>query len=383
MRRIAAAAAAVCLSGASWAPLVSGASSTTTSTVSPPTSQLACAETFVANWSVAKLANETVAVSINAMNVGALGPAARAGFGGILLFGSTAPSTMPAILGALQRERRDGVTTLVMTDAEGGGVERLTNTLAKIPWAQTMGKNLSSAQIVAEGTRLGESMIKAGLNVDLAPVADLDARAVEPGVLDADGYRSFSGDPARAASDVVAFERGLEAAGVLGVAKHFPGLGGSSMNTDYGAAHTLAWSTLQSSALLPFKAMLKTSALLMTSNASIPGLTPLPASISAVVMNYLRSTMGFGGLIMTDSLSAGALSARHLSVAQASVAALVAGADLVLAGGASSPSGALAQANATSLAIQDAAARHVLTLSELRVAAAQVVRARSTLTCPG
>jgi len=388
MRRYVAALVAACLGVAALATTEGSATSATSTTSSTPTTtppgtqaSLACAQKLVANWSVAKLANETIAVSMNAMNVGALGAAARAGFGAFLLLGSSAPAKLSGILSTLQRERRDTVRTLVMTDAEGGGVERLTNVLAKIPWAQTMGRNLSDAQITAEGRRLGATMLAQGLNVDLAPVADLDARAVMPGARDADGYRSYSGDPATAARDVVAFERGLEAAGVLGVAKHFPGLGGSSMNTDYGPAHTLVWATLQTSALIPFKAMAGTKAMVMTSNASVPGLTGLPASISPVVTKYIRSTMGFQGLIMTDSLSAGALSARHLSVAQASLAALQAGADLVLAGAGSSPSASIAQANATSLVIQNAVATQALSLTTLQDAAAQVVSVRSTLSC--
>ena len=362
-------------------PTTSTTGTTGTTTTQSQQTSLACAQKMVANWSVAKLANETVAVSMNAMNVGALGPAARAGFGAYLFLGSSAPAKFSGILSTLHRERRDGVRTLVMTDAEGGGVERMTNVLAKIPWAQTMGKNLSGAQITAEGKRLGKSMIAQGLNVDLAPVADLDARAVMPGARNPDGYRSYSGDPASAALDVVAFEHGLEAAGVLGVAKHFPGLGGSSMNTDYGPAHTLSWATLQTSALIPFEAMAKTKAMVMTSNASVPGLTSLPASISPAVTKYLRSTMGFNGLIMTDSLSAGALSARHLSVAQASLAALQAGADLVLAGAGPTPSASIAQANATSLVIQNAVATKALSLTTLQDAAAQVVNARTNLGC--
>ena len=359
----------------------SSSTTTTTLAATAPTA-LQCAARTVSTWSTAKQADEVVTVSINALNVGALGPAARAGFGAVLLFGSTAPSSLPAILATLQRERGDHVTTLVMTDAEGGGVLRLSNVLASIPWAQTMGKNLSNAQIQAEGARLGRSMVAQGLNVDLAPVADLDARAVFPGALDADGFRAFGGDSHVVAGNVVAFERGLESTGIRGTLKHFPGLGGASRNTDYGPAHTLSWATLQSAALVPYRvALQRTSAMVMVANASVPGLTSLPASIATPVMTYLRDVLGYQGLIMTDSLSAGALSARHLSVAQASVDALVAGADLVLAGNPTSPSAALAQASATAQAITRAVVAKTLPAATLAAAASQVVAARSVLSC--
>ena len=386
MRRIGATATVAVVLGSSLLVSAYGAASSTTRSTPPtaPGAALTCAEHMVATWSSTQLVDETVAVSINAMNVGALAPAARAGYGAILLFGNRAPTSLSAILRTLQRERADGVTTLVMTDAEGGGVERLGNVLAPLPWAQTMGKNLSDAQITAEGARLGRTMRGEGLNVDLAPVADLDARAVVPSATDADGLRAFGDVPATVSGDAVAFEMGLESAGVLGTIKHFPGLGGASMNTDYGPAHTLNWSTLTTSALSPYRAALAhTNAMVMVSNASVPGLTPLPASVSSVVMNYLRSTMHYGGLIMTDSLSAGALSARHLSVSAASVEALIAGADLVLAGNPTSPAAALVQANATANAIEAALADSILSRATLQLAAAHVVAARSSLNCAG
>ncbi|HEV7958120.1 MAG TPA: glycoside hydrolase family 3 N-terminal domain-containing protein, partial [Acidimicrobiales bacterium] len=176
---------------------------------------LLCAQQTVATWGVAQLANETISVSVEAPDIAAMAPAARAGYGGILLFGTTGPGNFAATVAQLQRETPNHHSMLVMTNQEGGGVERLTNLVATLPWAQTMGKNLTPVQITAEGLRVGRSMKAAGVNVDLAPVADVDGRAVEPGEQDPDGYRSFSGVPAQAAADVVAFARGLREAGVL------------------------------------------------------------------------------------------------------------------------------------------------------------------------
>ncbi|MGA7835262.1 MAG: glycoside hydrolase family 3 N-terminal domain-containing protein, partial [Acidimicrobiales bacterium] len=176
---------------------------TTTKTTTVPAA-LACARAVVSTWSVGRLANETISVSVNALNIAALAPAARAGYGGILLFGTTAPANFASTVATLQRETPDRYAMLVMTDQEGGGVERLTNLVATLPWAQTMGKNLTPAGITAEGLRVGRSMKLAGINTDLAPVADVDGRAVYPGEQDPDGFRSFSGVPAQAAADAVA-----------------------------------------------------------------------------------------------------------------------------------------------------------------------------------
>src|ERR1700689_2004273 len=165
-----------------------GASESRTSPTNLP-----CASQIVATWSTTQLANETIAIPVAATNIGALAPAARAGYGGILLFGSTAPASMPRVLATLQRERPGHYAWMVMTDEEGGGVERLTNLVGSFPWAQTMGKNLDAAQITAIARRVGTALSAAGVNTDLAPVLDVDARAQYPGEANPDGYRSFSG----------------------------------------------------------------------------------------------------------------------------------------------------------------------------------------------
>jgi beta-N-acetylhexosaminidase len=353
-----------------------------TTTTAVESANLACAEQIVSTWSVEQLANETISVSINGLQIGAMGPAARDGFGSILLFGTTAPANFAATVATLQRETPDHLAMLVMTDQEGGGVERLTNLVATLPWAQTMGKNLSTAQITAEGLRVGRSMEAAGINTDLAPVADVDGRAVDPGEQDPDGFRSFSGVPVKAAADVVAFAKGLGEAGVLAVVKHFPGLGGATSDTDYRPAATLPWTTLMTTGLVPFRSAINSGATaVMMSNASVPGLTSLPSSIAPVVYNYLRDQLGFGGLIVTDSLSAGALSAIHLGVPAASVKAITAGADMVLAGSPPSPAASLQLATETSSAIQQAETAGTLALSTLQSAAAQVLASVNTLSC--
>jgi beta-N-acetylhexosaminidase len=347
------------------------------------TSNLACATQIVNTWTLPALANETIAVPVYATNIGAMGPAARAGYGGLLLFGTTAPPTLAPILATLQRQRPGHYALVVMTDEEGGGVVRLTNLVGSFPWPQTMGKNLSAAQITQIGLRVGKKLIGAGVNTDLAPVLDVDGRAQEPGAANPDGYRSFSGDPATAATDGAAFMKGLNQAGVLSVVKHFPGLGYSTRNTDYGPASTLSWAKLQSTGLVPFKAAIANGATaVMMSNARVPGLSSLPAGLSPVVVRALRSTLGFGGLIVTDSLSAGAISALHLAEPAASVKALAAGDDLVLFGSPSSPSASLALAAKISTAIVNAVNAGTLSRATLVSAAAQVLAARNQLSCP-
>jgi beta-N-acetylhexosaminidase len=346
------------------------------------TTNLACANQIVSTWTTTQLANETIAIPVEATNIGALAPAARAGYGGILLFGATAPASMPQILATLQRERPGHYAWMVMTDEEGGGVERLTNLVGAIPWAQTMGKNLSPARITAIAKRVGAALSSAGVNTDLAPVLDVDGRAQYPGEANPDGYRSFSGVATVAATDGSAFMKGLQEAGVLSVVKHFPGLGYSTRNTDYGPAATLSWPKLQSTGLVPFRQAIADGATaVMMSNARVPGLSSLPAGLSPVVVKYLRTTLGFKGLIVTDSLSAGAISALHLAEPAATVTALEAGDDLILFGSPTSVAASLTLAAKISSAVVSAVTKGTLAKSTLVTAAAQDLAARNQLNC--
>jgi beta-N-acetylhexosaminidase len=348
------------------------------------TTNLACASQIVSAWTTTQLANETIAVPVEATNIGALGAAARAGYGGILLFGTSAPASMPQVLATLQRERPGHYAWMVMTDEEGGGVERLTNLVGSFPWAQTMGKNLKAPQITAIARRVGTALFSAGVNTDLAPVLDVDGRAQYPGEANPDGYRSFSGVASLSATDGVAFMKGLQQAGVLSVVKHFPGLGYSTRNTDYGSAATLSWAKLQTTGLVPFRqAIAEGATAVMMSNARIPGLSSLPAGLSPVAVQYLRTTLGFTGLIVTDSLSAGAISALHLAEPAASVMALAAGDDLILFGSPASVPSTLTLAAKISTTIVNAVTKGTLARSTLIAAAAQDLAARNHLICAG
>ena len=157
-------------------------------------------------------------------------------------------------------------------------------------WAPTM----SPAQIRQLVTAVALRMRAAGVTMDLAPVLDLD-NGVGPNNRDPDGTRSFSLNPSIAAADGVAFLQGLEAGGVIPVVKHFPGLGQASGNTDVAPATTQPWTALQHAGLVPFESAFAAGApVVMIANATVPGLSTLPASISPVVMTtVLRDQLGF------------------------------------------------------------------------------------------
>ncbi len=284
-------------------------------------------------WNLNTLAAQVVAVPVKGASLAAATPAVSAGAGGILLFGNM-PGDLKAQLASLTSHAPNGHPPFVMADEEGGDIVRLSGVVTSLNSARWMADHWSADRIQQAARSLGGEMKALGVNMDLAPVLDLDARATHPGSANPDGNRSFGINPDKTSDDGVAFAKGLQAADVVPVVKHFPGLGYATGNTDYQAAQTRPWSELQNAGLKPFEAAIKAGVpAVMTSNASIPGLTSHPASVSPEVTDFLRNKLGFKGLIITDSLSAEALVAdHHKTSADAAVAALMAGADLVLYG---------------------------------------------------
>lgn len=310
-------------------PTTHGATTTTVGTA-PPVTAAGCVA--LSGWSVARLAAETVAVPAEETDVAAARDEVAAGAGGVVLFGSWAPADLGAQLAGLRAAVPGGTGLWVMTDEEGGGIQRMANLVGSLPWPSYMGAYWSPARIRAEVYAVAARMAADGVNMDLAPVVDVDGRNVAPGSGDPDGWRSFSGSVPVVTADGSAFASGLEAGGVTPVLKHFPGLGGTTANSDDGPADTLPWSTLQRSGLPPFEAGVADGVpAVMVSNDVVPGLTTVPASLSAIaVSQVLQGQLHFRGLVITDSLSAKAIAAAGYSVPAAAVQALRAGADMVM-----------------------------------------------------
>src|SRR6266550_7615697 len=336
---------------------------------------------ILATWTLTRLAEQTVVIPVDENNVMSVRSEVAAGAGGVILFGSSAPTNIGAQLQALNAVAPDGIKPFVMTDEEGGVVQRMANLVGSIPSARQMGATMTPAQIQQLAFGLAQRMHAAGVTMDLAPVLDVDG-GQGPNNLNADGTRSFSANVATASSDGIAFATGLRNGGIVPVVKHFPGLGGATGNTDVTAAATQSWSALQSGGLLPFEAAVAAHVpAVMVANATVPGLTNQPASVSPAVINgILRGRLGFQGLVITDSLSAVALSANGYTVPSAAVAALDAGADMVLYN--ADPSTVAALTNQTVSAIVAAVNTGTLSRAALETAAGRVLAAKGVNLCP-
>jgi beta-N-acetylhexosaminidase len=314
------------------APPTTQAPATTTTAAPPTTTTSACNyAAVVASWTVTQRAEQLVVVPAEETDVAQIAPAVRDGVGGVILFGSTAPADLGTQLARAESGAPGGLKPLVMTDEEGGEVQRMANLVGSLPWPRTMAGSMSVSQVQSLAESTARAMAANGVTMDLAPVLDL-ASGPGPDAQHTDGPRSFSIDPTVASEYGIAFARGLQAGGVIPVVKHFPGEGSATANTDDGPASTPPLAQLQRADLLPFEAAIKTGLpAVMVGNATVPGLTSMPASLSSsVIQGLLQDQLGFNGLVITDSLSAGAISDIGISVDQAAVDAIAAGADMVL-----------------------------------------------------
>jgi beta-N-acetylhexosaminidase len=230
-----------------------------------------------------------------------------------------------ALTGQVQRAARG--SALVAVDQEGGAIRSLpfAGPAAAAPLQGGPGAVRSASRGAARDLR------DAGVNVDLAPVADV----ATPGSVMAG--RAFPGRPAEVAERVAAAVAGFRDAGVAGTAKHFPGLGPATVNTDDGGV------TIDPGPghLRPFAAAVRAGVpLVMLSHALYPALDRrrIASQSPAIVRGLLRDRLGFRGAVVTDSLEAAAVLERS-GIAAAAERSVRAGADLVLMTGSASWNG--------------------------------------------
>ena len=251
----------------------------------------------------------------------------KRGVSSVILFGRNAPDGAAAA--RLTRQLRDaaGRPLLISVDQEGGSVLRFRRGATLWPSAMALGR-LPPDDVRALGRACGQELRAMGVTMNLAPVADVNTRT-NPGI----GTRSFSEDPATAGPALAAWIEGLQAAGVAATVKHFPGLGAAAVDTHL--ARTVIASPradLDARDLPPFRHAFAAGALAaMTSHSHYTALDPAhPATTSsAILTDLLRHELAYDGVLVTDDMRMGALTA-HAATPQACVEALAAGADSLL-----------------------------------------------------
>jgi beta-N-acetylhexosaminidase len=246
---------------------------------------------------------------------------------GAILFRDNVTNLATARRLASQLRRGAVSTPIICVDQEGGEVRIL-------PWAapaRSAPAQEAAGRVRADSAAAGRQLRAAGINVVLAPVADVPSVSRA-----AVGGRAFSRDPARAAAAVAEAVRGFRAGGVAPTAKHFPGLGGATVNTDFGSSTVPRGADeIRRVDLEPFRAAIRAGVpLVMVGHARYPALDRdrIASQSPAIVTGLLRRKLGFGGVVITDSTEAKAVQAVT-GVEAAAVRNVRAGVDVVLTTG--------------------------------------------------
>jgi beta-N-acetylhexosaminidase len=250
--------------------------------------------------------------------------------GGIILFARNiqTPEQVWALNCDLQREAlaATGRPLLIAVDQEGGRVQRLKAPFTIIPPARELGATRSPGEVAALARRTARELALVGFNVNLAPVLDVPRSPACPL-----GDRTYSSDPGEVARYAVAAIKGYRDGGVLPVAKHFPGLGDTAVDSHEVLPLAQSGDPDRETDLLPFREAVAAGVpLVMTAHLKVPEWDENPATLSPVALQtWLRGRLGFTGVIITDDLEMGGIS-TSLSVPQGAREALAAGADLLL-----------------------------------------------------
>ncbi len=250
--------------------------------------------------------------------------------GGVIVFARNISSPEDVSRAIRKIENAAGQRIFAAIDQEGGLVMRLLQGCSLFQSAMGLAATGDLKLVEASYAALGKEMLALGLNWNLAPVLDIN-HPDNPGI----GARSFGDDAKKVAEYGCAAIRGLQSAGVLACAKHFPGKGNARVDSHL----TLpiidsSEEQLFSHELLPFtRAIEDKVAAIMTAHVFFPAFETaqdLPATLSeSVLTGLLRNRLGYEGLLITDDLEMGAITEKF-GIAEAAARSFVAGADLML-----------------------------------------------------
>ena len=258
--------------------------------------------------------------------------------GGVIYFSQNLqdPDQTRTMLENTQRYamERTGIPIFLSVDEEGGQVARVGSNPAfgveKIGNMSDVGSRGDTQEAYEIGSTIGTYLSDLGFNMDAAPDTDVLTNPENQVVK----YRSFGSDPELVARMAAAELKGLNDQGIIGMYKHFPGHGGTTADSHEGYAYvddTLE--ELKSGAFIPFQDGIDNGIqVIMVSHISCPNVTGdnTPATLSEMMItDILRGEMGFDGMVITDALNMGAITAQYSS-SEAAVAALNAGANMLL-----------------------------------------------------
>lgn len=251
--------------------------------------------------------------------------------GGFVLMGRNVRDSrqLLGLVNSLKATNPSRIPLFLAIDEEGGRVTRFPREIERLPAGGDVGRVNSAEHAFKLGKVIGQRLGAFGLNMDFAPVLDINSNLQNPVI----GDRAFGSSPGLVSEMGTKTMLGIRSAGVIPVVKHFPGHGDTREDSHVTLPVLDAGKDrLQALELVPFASAIAngTSAVMMA-HILLPRLDrDDPASLSKdIVTGLLRGEMGFDGVVITDDITMGAISKRH-STGDAAVRAINAGCDVVL-----------------------------------------------------
>jgi beta-N-acetylhexosaminidase len=263
---------------------------------------------------------------------------------------------------------------LVAIDHEGGRVMRVGAPFTLFPPARAIARMGDPEIARAVGRAMGVELASVGIDVNFAPVLDVDSNPDNPVI----GDRAFGATPVEVSAYALPFLQGLQEAGVLGCGKHFPGHGDTDRDSHVELPVVRKRrADLEATELVPFRAAIAAGVpLLMTAHVLYPALDERPATLSPrICRDLLRTELGFTGVLVSDDLAMQAVSGTA-ALPEVAVAALGAGVDWLLV------CNDLALAQAAAARIADALDGGALDAAGIAASAARIRRLRPHRVAP-
>ena len=221
-----------------------------------------------------------------------------------------------------------GLAPFISADQEGGLVSRITDGAALFPGALALAAGAKEDEIRQVGKNCGEMLRAMGINVNFAPVLDVNIEPLNPII----GIRSFGDDPQRVADLGCAMAEGMVEGGVIATLKHYPGHGNVATDSHLDLpTNETDPDVLEKTEFLPFKQAFDRGApAIMSCHIRFPKIDPeLPATLSPVILTeMLRKKQGFQGLVFTDCMEMDAIQ-KGWGTAEGAVLAVLAGCDVL------------------------------------------------------
>jgi len=251
----------------------------------------------------------------------------REQLGGIVLF-QGGPVRHAQVINRYQRLSK--VPLLVAFDGEWGLGMRMVDSTVSFPYQMALGAIQNEALIYQMGLEIAKDFKRLGLNVNFAPVVDINNNPRNPVI----NFRSFGEDKQNVTRKGFAYMRGMMDGGLITSLKHFPGHGDTDVDSHYDLPQLkFTAGRLDSLEMYPFRELIKAGASgVMVAHMNIPSLdkTPnLPSSLSKhIVTDVLKKRLGFQGLTFTDAMDMKGV-VKHFRNGEADVRAILAGNDLL------------------------------------------------------